>query len=287
MQIHRFMEHPKETCLDLQFILPETASGAKDIQKTIIVVNSMHDIFPMLAIIRAWMIQKNFPDDSKSWIKPYFATMSEYDKTMTADEFRVLGEENTECTILVATDAYGMSIDNPDVELVIQWDLPLSYDAMIQRMGCAGRKSVASTFVLLSPKWTMIKDPQEIEQRLSRRKCQCGYRGIFSAQLSASNRPTAVAKTSPLTQVASAEDDVPDTDSVAFTEASGAEYEYDLDVEEDFLANVFATEAEERHTKHRIAKMRASADASTRANIPDEIFDYIHVARCRRLFSLA
>lgn len=47
---------------------------------------------------------------------------------------------------------YGMGIDNLYVALVIQWDLPLSFDSMIQRMGRAGRKGCASTFVLLSPK---------------------------------------------------------------------------------------------------------------------------------------
>ncbi|MCJ1464294.1 hypothetical protein MMC07_002907 [Pseudocyphellaria aurata] len=118
MQIHRFMEHPKASCLDLQFILPETAQEAKDIQKTLVFVNSITDIFPMISIIQAWMKQKNFPvhaHATKSWIKPYFASMSEHDKEVTANEFRVPGSENTERTILVATDAYGMEIDNPDV----------------------------------------------------------------------------------------------------------------------------------------------------------------------------
>lgn len=33
MQIHRFMQHPKSSCLDLQFLLPRSASEARDIQK--------------------------------------------------------------------------------------------------------------------------------------------------------------------------------------------------------------------------------------------------------------
>lgn len=58
--------------------------------------------------------------------------MSEWDKNLIAQAFSVPGEENIECTILVATDAYGMGINNPDVRLVIQWDIPLSFDSMIQ-----------------------------------------------------------------------------------------------------------------------------------------------------------
>ena len=44
MQIHRFMEHPKSSCLDLQTILPHKAKKANDIQKTIIFVNSVSEI---------------------------------------------------------------------------------------------------------------------------------------------------------------------------------------------------------------------------------------------------
>lgn len=51
MQIYRLMEHTKGSCLDLQFILPKTAKEAKDIQKTIIFVNNISDIRPIIAII--------------------------------------------------------------------------------------------------------------------------------------------------------------------------------------------------------------------------------------------
>lgn len=46
-----------------------------------------------------------------------------------------------------------MGIDNPDVKLVIQWDIPMSFDSMIQRMGRARRKGAQPTFVFFSPKW--------------------------------------------------------------------------------------------------------------------------------------
>lgn len=68
-----------------------------------------------------------------------------------------------ECTILVATDAYGMGIDNPDIRLVVQWDLPLSLDAMIQRMGRAGQKRKQATFVLFTLNWTQVSGSEEVE----------------------------------------------------------------------------------------------------------------------------
>lgn len=53
MQIHRFMEHSKASCLDLQFVFPKKAKEARDIQKTIIFVNSVEEIRPMINILRA------------------------------------------------------------------------------------------------------------------------------------------------------------------------------------------------------------------------------------------
>ncbi len=57
--------------------------------------------------------------------------MSEWDKNLNAEAFAKLQSENTKCTICVATDAYEMDIDNQDVRLVVQWDIPLSFDSMI------------------------------------------------------------------------------------------------------------------------------------------------------------
>lgn len=51
------------------------------------------------------------------------------------------------------------------MKLVIQWDIPLSFDLLIQKMGRAGKKGGDSTFVFFIPKWSRIKDPAEIENR--------------------------------------------------------------------------------------------------------------------------
>ena len=49
--------------------------------------------------------------------------MFDWDKSFIAVAFKVSGEDNTECTILVATSAYDMDINNPDIKVVIWWDL--------------------------------------------------------------------------------------------------------------------------------------------------------------------
>lgn len=46
--------------------------------------------------------------------------MSEWDKNLTANTFDKPAKDKNECVILVATNAYSMSIDNPDVKLVVR-----------------------------------------------------------------------------------------------------------------------------------------------------------------------
>ena len=51
-QIHRFMQHANSSLLDLQFILPPRAHYAKDIQKTLIFVNKVAEVLPLVEAIR-------------------------------------------------------------------------------------------------------------------------------------------------------------------------------------------------------------------------------------------
>lgn len=64
MQLHRFMKHPRSSCLDLQFVLPPSAKEAKDIQKTIIFVNSVNEIRVIISIFHAWMKKLGYPAES-------------------------------------------------------------------------------------------------------------------------------------------------------------------------------------------------------------------------------
>ena len=288
MQIYRFMDYSKASCLDLQLLLPKGAQQAKDIQKTVIFVNAVAEIRHIIMIIQNWMKKLEYPEGSSKWIRPYHSLMSECDKKLTAEAFRIPGDKNNECIILVAIDAYGMGIDNPDVKLVVQWDFPLLFDSMIQRMGRAGRKGGKATFLLFTPKWSKIKDQKEVEEQKSKNSKDAT---TVNAQLSDKNRPI-----SRMNQVLNADNNVTNADLDAGLEAgsevgsgacSGADFDLDDADKADLVSGVPATKAD----KSRISKKKEGrsnkSDAAKRANLPDEMFEYIHVAQCQRLYSLA
>lgn len=77
MQIHCFMNHSRSSCLDLQFVLPPEAKEAKNMQKTIIFVNSVSDIRDVISIFHASMEKLGYPEDSLRWIRPYHSAMPE------------------------------------------------------------------------------------------------------------------------------------------------------------------------------------------------------------------
>lgn len=119
-QIHRFMVYTKSSLLDLQFILPKKATQTNAIQKTIIFVNTVAEICPIIKTIQTWMIQLGYPAGSSTWIRPYHSAMLDWHKELIAKAFKTPGNKNTECIIFVVTDAYRMGIDNPDIRLVVQ-----------------------------------------------------------------------------------------------------------------------------------------------------------------------
>lgn len=91
----------------------------------------MPKIHKVIRVIISWIEKLKYPNKSMKYIRFYHSAMSEWDKKLIAKTFNIAEDKNTKYTIIIATDTYDIGINNPDIRLVIQLNIPMTFDSMI------------------------------------------------------------------------------------------------------------------------------------------------------------
>lgn len=100
----------------------------------------------------------DFLNEKGIYAEHFHAGLTNVDK----DE-KLMRWKNDQTRVMVATNAFGMGIDKPDVRMVIHLDLPDSVEAYFQEAGRAGRDGLKAYAVLLYNK----SDSTKAKKRLS------------------------------------------------------------------------------------------------------------------------
>jgi superfamily II DNA helicase RecQ len=141
------------------------------IPKTVVYVDSIKQIHDMARVLRALLIRTGCSKTSAiDAIQVYHSELAESDKRRISTEFEKPDTESilesSIHRIIIATDAMGMGIDNPDIRLVIQWGVPPSMGALMQRAGrCARGKAVCGEFIWLVPAWCFGERVEHVPSR--------------------------------------------------------------------------------------------------------------------------
>lgn len=100
-------------------------------------------------------------------VKPYHAGLSDEVRSKNQEAF-IKGKVN----LIVATVAFGMGIDKPDVRFVINYDLPKSVEEYYQEIGRAGRDGKPSEALLLFSRGDVHKIRYFFEDLADRSKAE-------------------------------------------------------------------------------------------------------------------
>lgn len=97
---------------------------------------------------------RKMTEEVSQGLQTQFDKVGFYHAGMTTDERNRIQQDFADgrLRILVATNAFGMGIDQPDVRLVVHFQMPANIDALYQEMGRAGRDHAPSTCLLLYAK---------------------------------------------------------------------------------------------------------------------------------------
>jgi len=159
----------------------DSRACCKRIPKTIVYVDSIRQITKAVRVLTILLIRAGCSKaDAINAVQAYHSELAESDKRRISTEFEKPDTESVLDSsmhrIIVATDAMGMGIDNPDIRLIVQWGVPPSMRALMQRAGRAARgKGVCGKFIWLVSAWCFGDrmehlPPRSVKKRMTERE---------------------------------------------------------------------------------------------------------------------
>ena len=159
----------------------ESRACCKTIPKAIIYIDSIKQIVKAVRVLRMLLVRAGCSKAAAiNAVQAYHSELAESDKRRISTEFEKPDTESvSDCSkhrIIVATDAMGMGIDNPDIRLVVQWGVPPSMGALLQRAGRAARgEAICGKFTWLVPPWCFGNriehmPPRSVKKRMTERE---------------------------------------------------------------------------------------------------------------------
>jgi len=139
------MQFSARSVKDLLFLFPPSPTEHRDtrriirlIPKTIIFFHSTDQLLNARFQLTKTLSFRCFipAKTAKRVVQAFYSLRSEFSKREIHAWFL---DDNSEVRILVATDAVGMGMDFPNVEVCIRFDVPNNIDILLQRLRRAGR----------------------------------------------------------------------------------------------------------------------------------------------------
>ncbi|KAL9936291.1 hypothetical protein V8E36_005133 [Tilletia maclaganii] len=122
-------QHHANSFIDLLEMLPTDAHALAHLPKMFVYVNSR-----VKATMAAEALRNHFPHHLRKAVESFTAGDGSHHKRGIMRKLRA-----GEIRIVVATEALGMGIDLPDVDMVIQWQMPKDFTELVQHLGRAAR----------------------------------------------------------------------------------------------------------------------------------------------------
>lgn len=122
-------------------------------------------------------------EEISKWLVQHKITSSFYHAGINANERSVIQQNwiENKAQVIVATNAFGMGIDKPDVRFVVHLDLPDSLEAYFQEAGRAGRDEKPAYAVALCNTNDALSLKEQFEERTpSIDQIKQSYQAIFN-----------------------------------------------------------------------------------------------------------